>query len=200
MSNNIIDRLDFIRDLLEDAGDMIVVTGIGTPSSNTRSVADRGLNFYISGAMGCASGVGLGMALARPDRKVTVVTGDAELMMNVGTLASIAVARPRNLSIVVIDNERFGATGSQISHTAHGVDIAGIAKASGFPLAETVRDQAAVTQVRQRIHANEGPYLCVAKVGANRRVVPGTGSRIRDGVMTKFDFQRALEVSDTKKA
>jgi thiamine pyrophosphate-dependent acetolactate synthase large subunit-like protein len=196
MSNNVIDRLDFIRDLLEDAGDMIIVTGIGTPSSNTRAVADRGLNFYMSGAMGCAASVGLGMALARPDRTVTVITGDAELMMNVGSLASIAVARPRNLAIVVVDNERFGATGSQISHTAHGVDIAGIAKASGFPVAETVREQAAVTKVRERIHANEGPYLCVAKVGANRRVAPGGGSRIRDGVMTRFDFMRALEASD----
>ena len=147
--------------------------------------------------MGAASGVGLGIALARPDRNVTVITGDAELMMNVGTLASIAVARPRNLSVVVIDNERFGATGSQISHTAHGVDIAGIARASGFPLAETVREQGAVEAVRKHIHAGEGPYLCVAKVGANRRLGPG-GARIRDGVMTKFDFMRALEASDAK--
>ncbi len=195
MSNNVIERIDFIRDLLVDAGDMLIVTGIGTPSSNTRAVADRGLNFYTSGAMGAATGIGLGMALSRPDRCVTVITGDAELMMNVGTLASVAVAKPRNLSVIVIDNERFGATGSQISHTAHGVDIAGIAKACGFADAITVRAQGNVVGVRKRIHEKNGPYLCVAKVGPNKRMGAGP-ARIRDGVMTKVDFMRALEASD----
>jgi thiamine pyrophosphate-dependent acetolactate synthase large subunit-like protein len=189
------DRIEFVRELLIQAGDMLVVTGLGTPSSNIRGVADRGLNFYISGAMGAASGVGLGLALSRPDRCVTVVTGDAELMMNVGILASIAVARPNNLSIVVIDNERFGATGSQISHTAHGVDIAQIAKACGFPDAVTIRTLGEAAGVRARIHKQEGPYLCVAKVGAAKTRGAGP-ARIRDGVQTKVDFMRALEASD----
>ena len=196
---NAIDRLDFIRELMADAGDMIVVTGIGTPGSNTRNVADRGLNFYLSGAMGTATSVALGLALSRPDRNVTVITGDAELMMNVGSLASVAVAKPRNLSIVVIDNERFGATGSQISHTAHGVDIAGIAKACGFVDAVTLRQQSDAAAVRKRIHEMNGPYLCVVKVNATKRLAPAAGGpgRIRDGVQVKMDFMRALEASDT---
>jgi thiamine pyrophosphate-dependent acetolactate synthase large subunit-like protein len=189
------DRIEFVRELLKDAGDMLVVTGLGTPSSNARAVADRGLNFYISGAMGAASGVGLGLALARPDRCVAVLTGDAELMMNVGVLASIAVARPKNLSLVVIDNERFGATGSQVSHTAHGVDIAKIALGCGFPEAMTIRALGEAPDVRARIHRMDGPYLCVAKVGPARTRGAGP-ARIRDGVQTKVDFMRALEESD----
>ena len=95
----------------------------------------------------------------------------------------------------MVDNERFGATGSQVSHTAHGVDIAAIARACGFPDAVTIRTLVEAADVRARIHRKEGPYLCVAKVGPWR--TRGAGPvRIRDGVQCKVDFMRALEASD----
>lgn len=191
MTSAVIDRHQFIAGLMREAGDLLVVTGIGTPGRNVRTIADRGLNFYLSGAMGAAAGVGLGLALARPDRRVAVITGDAELMMNVGTLATIAVQQPKNLSIVVIDNERFGATGSQKSHTAHGVDLAGMARSAGFAQVMNVRDPALTAEVRARLHEGDGPFFCIAKVAETRRT-PGGGARIRDGVQTKIDFQQAL--------
>ena len=98
MTSGVIDRIKFIEELFTEAGDLLVVTGIGTPGSNVRNIADRGLNFYLSGAMGAAAGVGLGLALARPDRRVAVITGDAEMMMNVGTLATIAVQQAEEFS------------------------------------------------------------------------------------------------------
>jgi thiamine pyrophosphate-dependent acetolactate synthase large subunit-like protein len=191
MGNELIDRVEFSRELLADAGDLLVVTGIGTPGRNVRTVADRDLNFILAGSMGAAAGVGLGLALARPDRRVAVITGDAELMMNVGTLATIAVQRPKNLSIVVIDNERFGATGSQRSHTSHGVDLAGIARSSGFSQVMLVRDAGATAEVRARLHKGDGPFFCLVKVAETRRT-PGGAGTIRDGVLSKSDFQQAL--------
>src|SRR5215813_9531619 len=161
---NYLPRAEAARMLMDQVGDELIVCGLGSPVSDVSSVKDRDLNFYLVGAMGSAAPIGLGLALAQPDRAVVVVTGDAELMMNLGVLATIGVKQPRNLSILVFDNERFGETGQQVSHTAYGIDIAGVATACRFAATATVRHQEELAPVLARTHTREGPYVAVIKV------------------------------------
>jgi thiamine pyrophosphate-dependent acetolactate synthase large subunit-like protein len=114
--------------------------------------------------MGGAAMIGLGLALAQPARKVLVITGDGEMLMGLGALATIAVQRPANLSIVVQDNEHYGETGMQETHTRHGVDLVGMAKAAGFARTLLVTRPEEVPALRAAIHAGEGPLFAVAKV------------------------------------
>ena len=184
-----LDREWVAKELLAAPGDFLVVGGIGNVSSNVARAGDRELNFYVMGAMGAATGVGLGLALAQPDRPVIVVTGDAELMMNVGILATIGVQQPKNLSIVILDNEQFGETGQQVSHTAYGIDIASMALACRFAGAVTVREKGEVAAVAARTRQMNGPYLAVAKVRPGR-----SPSHIvtKSGEEQKIRFRRAL--------
>src|SRR5919201_617550 len=110
------------------------------------------MNFYLGGAMGGAAMVGLGLALAQPQRRVLVVTGDGEMLMGLGSLATIGVQQPANLSLVVIDNERYGETGMQITHTAQGVDLNAIARGCGLRILS-----GDVQEIRKAIHAQPGP-------------------------------------------
>src|SRR6476660_4150092 len=186
---NHLQRAEVARTLMEQVGDELIVCGLGSPVSDVSSARDRDLNFYLVGAMGSATPTGLGLALAQPDRAVVVVTGDAELMMNIGILATIGIKQPRNLSILVFDNERFGETGQQVSHTAYGIDIAGVAIACRFPAAAVIRQQEELAPALARTHTNEGPYLAQIKVDPERVpiLIP-----IKDGVVTKARFRQAL--------
>ena len=127
-----LDRRAAIRILLEKRRDLLLVTGLGSTTWDAASVADDERNFYLWGAMGAAAMVGLGLAIARPDRRVLVVTGDGEMLMGLGSLATIGVQRPPNLAIAVFDNGHYGETGMQASHTANGVGLIGVAQACGF--------------------------------------------------------------------
>ena len=120
-----LDRRVAIRTLLENRGDLLLVTGLGSTTWDAASVADDDRNFYLWGAMGAAAMVGLGLAIAQPDRRVLVVTGDGEMLMGLGSLATIGVQRPPNLAIAVFDNGHYGETGMQASHTADAVALAG---------------------------------------------------------------------------
>lgn len=184
-----LDREWVAKKFVSDPGEMLVVCGIGKSSSNVARAGDRALNFYVMGAMGCAAGVGLGLALAQPQRSVLVVTGDAELMMNVGMLATIGVKQPANLSIVVMDNEEFGETGQQTSHTAYGVDIAAIALGCRFAGAVTVREEAEVAAAAIRARKMNGPFLVVAKIRLGRSQ---TCIVTKSGEEQKIRFRRAL--------
>jgi thiamine pyrophosphate-dependent acetolactate synthase large subunit-like protein len=114
--------------------------------------------------MGSAAMIGLGLALAQPGRRVLVITGDGEMLMGLGSLATIAVQKPANLTLAVLDNERFGETGMQETHTAHGVDLAGMAKAAGFPTSLLVREPDKVTKLRGLVHSGEGPVFAQVKI------------------------------------
>jgi thiamine pyrophosphate-dependent acetolactate synthase large subunit-like protein len=127
--------------ILRDRGNALVVTGLGNPSFDIAAAGDTPLNFYLWGAMGGAAMVGLGLALAQPERRVLVFMGDGEMMMGLGSLATISVEKPDNLAIVVLDNEHYAETGMQPSHTGRGVDLAGIALAAGFTDAVTIRTE-----------------------------------------------------------
>lgn len=184
-----LDRRGAVASMLAGRGDALVVTGLGSPTWDVAATSESPLNFYLWGAMGGAAMVGLGLALAQPSRRVIVITGDGELLMGLGSLATIGVARPSNLAIAVLDNERYGETGMQVSHTAHGVDLAAIATASGFPAAATVSTGPELTAWLPTLHTAEGPVFGVIKVAANQ---PALNVPARDGTYIKNRFREAL--------
>ena len=182
-------RREVIARLLADPGDLLVVAGLGSTSWDVTAAGDRALNFPMWGAMGGATMLGLGLALAQPERRVLVITGDGELLMGLGSLATIAVQRPANLAIVVFDNERYGETGMQATHTAHGVDLAGVAAACRFRISGTVREDSEVDAALPAIRTAPGPVLYVAKVRAEPLpfALPP-----KDGAYLKDRFRHAL--------
>jgi thiamine pyrophosphate-dependent acetolactate synthase large subunit-like protein len=182
-------RREAARRLLADPGDLLVVAGLGSTAWDVTAAGDRPLNFPLWGAMGGAAMIGLGLALAQPERRVLVITGDGELLMGIGSLATIAVQRPANLALVVFDNERYGETGMQATHTAYGVDLAAVAQACGFPLTGTVHEEDEVEAALPAIRTAAGPVLYVAKVRAEPLpfVLPP-----KDGAYLKDRFRRAL--------
>jgi len=159
-----LNRRAVVRALLKDRAGLLVIGGLGAPAWDITAVGDCPENLPLWGGMGGAAMMGLGLALAQPERKVLVITGDGEMLMGVGSLATIAVQRPRNLSVVVLDNEHYGETGMQETHTRHGVDLAGMAKAAGFADARLIREAAEVHALREAIHAGNGPLFAQIKV------------------------------------
>lgn len=176
-------RRDVVARLLADPGDMLLITGLGSPTWDCASVLDRDLNFYLRGAMGSASSIGLGLALAQPSRRVLVITGDAEIMMTAGALATIAAQGPKNLSIVVLDNEHYGETGMQPSLTSFGADLGAMAAGAGLPVAATIWDEAALEDALPAILAGDGPSLHAIKVKAEdypKTLPPSDGAYLKD--------------------
>ena len=182
-------RREVVSQLLKGRGDMLVIAGLGAPAWDITAAGDHDLNFPMWGAMGGATMIGLGLALAQPKKKVLVVTGDGEMLMGLGSLATIAVQKPRNLYIVVLDNEHYGETGMQETHTGHGVDLAGMAKAAGFPHALNVTTQAGVAQLKDMIDAGAGPLFAQVKIDPEKLplVLPP-----RDATYIKNRFRIAL--------
>jgi len=182
-------RRDVVRRLLANRGSLLVVTGLGAPAWDVTAAGDHPLTFPMWGAMGGAAMVGFGLALARPKRRVLVVTGDGEMLMGLGSLATIGAQRPRNLAVVVLDNERYGETGMQKTHTADGVDLAGIAQAAGFARAMRVTTMAGVARLAAAVRGDRGPVFAQVKVRAE---TPPLVLPPKDGVLLKERFRAAL--------
>jgi thiamine pyrophosphate-dependent acetolactate synthase large subunit-like protein len=182
-------RREVARALLADRGDMLVVAGLGSTAWDVTAAGDHPLTFPLWGAMGGAAMIGLGLALARPAHRVLVVTGDGEQLMGLGSLAVIGVKAPSNLALVVLDNERYGETGMQATHTAHGVDLARIAAACGFPVTGIVREQAELEATLPAIRARPGPVFFAIKVRTEELpfVLPP-----KDGAYLKDRFRLTL--------
>ncbi len=183
-------RREAVKALLEDRGELLVVTGLGSPSYDVHACGDAASNFYLWGAMGSAALVGLGLAQAQAHRRVLVITGDGEQLMGLGGLATIGAAAPKNLAIAVIDNGHYGETGMQLSHTGKGLSLAKVAAACGFAEVEDVRDIESVRRIRKRLHETMGgPRFIVLKVKPENlpRSLPP-----RDGVHLKNRFRAAL--------
>lgn len=161
-------RRAVVKELLKKRGDMLVIGGLGAPAWDITSAGDHDNNFPLWGAMGSAAMIGLGLALAQPKRRVLVVTGDGEMLMGIGALATIAVQKPKNLSIVVLDNEHYGETGMQRTHTGYGVDMAGMAKAAGFARTMNITAQKDVLRLRPLMDAMRGPLFAQIKVDAEK--------------------------------
>jgi len=186
---NTLHRREVVSHLLKDRGDLLVVAGLGSTAWDVTAAGDSPLNFPLWGAMGNAAMIGLGLALAQPKRRVLVLTGDGEMLMGLGSLATIGAQRPRNLAVVVIDNERYGETGMQRTHTAAGVDLAKVAKGCGIKTANLVRTRGQLAGLRAAIHRSPGPIYSQVKVVAEKLplVLPP-----RDGSLLKARFRKAL--------
>lgn len=190
MATNKLDRRVVVRQLLAERGEMLVIAGLGAPAWDITAVEDAALNFPLWGAMGGALTMGLGLAIAQPKRRVLVVTGDGEILMGLGSLATIGVQQPKNLAVVVLDNEHYGETGMQRTHTSWGVDIAQAALACGFKRAEHVATAAAAKRMNEAVRAGgDGPMLFQVKVVDKKLdfVLPP-----RDGAYLKHRFREAL--------
>lgn len=185
----VLDRRAAVAALVAACPDALFVAGLGAPAYDLYAAGDRDLDFYLWGAMGGASAMGLGLALAQPGRSVVVVTGDGEQLMGLGALATIGARRPRNLSVVVLDNGRYGETGMQETHTSLGTSLAAAALACGMDWAEEVSSDERLPAVFARVLAREGCGLAQLLVKAESlpRALPS-----RDGVFLKERFRAAL--------
>ena len=184
-----LDRREVVAAFLADRGDAAVVCGLGSPTWDVAAVDPNDRNFYSWGAMGGAVSMGLGLALAQPNTHVIVITGDGEAMMGVGSFATVAAKQPKNLSILILDNEHYGETGMQAAHTGMGADLAMMAKGAGLSNASSIRSADEMATTLAGFHQTEGPKLIVAKIdpGAPPRVMP-----TRDAVENKITFRRAI--------
>ena len=191
-----ISRRQAVANLLKGRSRLLVVAGLGAPAWDCAAAGDHDLNFYLWGGMGSAAMVGLGLAAARPSYSVVVITGDGEMLMGLSSLATIAVAAPRNLTIVVLDNERYGETGMQQTHTAHGTDLAQIADGAGFSWSTRIDDLKDVDSILGKLAKPQGPGLAVIKVAAEKLplVLPP-----RDGALLKDRFHLALREADAER-
>ncbi|HSN41632.1 MAG TPA: thiamine pyrophosphate-dependent enzyme [Burkholderiales bacterium] len=185
----VLERRDVMAAILKNRGDALLVTGLGSPTYDAFAAGDHPLNFYLWGAMGGAAMIGLGLALAQPKRRVLVVTGDGEMLMGLGSVATIAAERPKNLSIVVLDNQHYGETGMQPTHTGRGVDLPGMAKAAGFAATATIYSAQQLKTWIPRLYRSQGPVFATVKVTTNP--VP-MALPLRDGTAIKHRFREAL--------
>ncbi len=183
-------RRAVVAELLADRGDLLLVTGLGSPSYDAASVSDEAANYCLWGAMGSAASMGLGLALAQPDRPVLVLTGDGELLMGLGVLATAGAKKPGNLTIGVLDNGRYGETGMQLTHTALGVSLAGVAMNCNFDQSDVIEDMEGVQQFRPQLQSTTSGLRfaqILIKPESSERIMPP-----RDGVFQKNRFRALL--------
>ena len=178
-----------VEQLLADRGDTLVIAGVGSTVWDTAAAGDHPLTFPLWNAMGSAVMGGLGVALAQPSRNVLVITGDGELLMQMSALATVAAQKPKNLSIIVLDNECYFETGAQPTHTGMGVDLVAVAKGCGMDETRLVRSEEDVRQLCGRVKQKNGSLFAQVKIEAKPlpRVMPP-----RDGSYLKDRFRGAL--------
>ncbi len=184
-----LDRRDVTKRLLADRGDLLVIGGLGGTAWDITSAGDHDLNFPLWGGMGNAAMIGLGLAIAQPERPVLVITGDGEMLMGLGGLATIGTQQPGNLAVIVFDNELYGETGRQPTHTADRTDLAAMAKGAGIEDSRTVHTLDDVDDLAAAIRNSTGPLFAQVKISDDPGplVLPP-----RDGTHLKTRFRRAL--------
>jgi thiamine pyrophosphate-dependent acetolactate synthase large subunit-like protein len=187
---NLLERRSVVGSLLSDRKDAIVVGGLGASTYDIAAAGDHDRNFYLWGAMGGAVMIGLGVALAQPKLPVVVITGDGEMLMGMGSLATVGLQQPGNLSIIVLDNEVYGETGGQASHTAATVDLVGVARSCGIADAHTLSTMAEIgTFAASMQDVSSGPRFASVKIdSANLERVLSS----RDGQFTVTRIRGAL--------
>lgn len=192
MGRVMLERRHVVSELLRDREDAVVVTGLGSPTYDVAAVSPSERNYYLWGAMGGAAMMGFGLALAKPDLHVIVVTGDGEALMGMGALATIGAVKPANLTILVLDNEHYGETGMQQSHLGMGVDLCAVALACGLTQACQVTTETELRSAARNFHQTGAPKFVQVKVDPETppRVMP-----TRDAVENKITFRRALGIN-----
>jgi sulfopyruvate decarboxylase subunit beta len=183
-------RLDALKSVYAHLEPCIVVTIMGAVAAELQSLGHRPSFFYLQHAMGLASSLGLGVALAKPDRQIVVLDGDGSILMNLGGLTTLARYRPRNLVHVVFDNESLLSVGGFPTATATGSDIAAIAAAAGVPRTATVRTVDDFTRAFDEALAAHDLTTIVAKVEA-----VGPSAYVTDLALleNRFEFQKHLK-------
>jgi thiamine pyrophosphate-dependent acetolactate synthase large subunit-like protein len=192
MSQGRLERRAAMATLLANRGDdLLVVPGLGSTAWDAAAAGPNDRDFYLWGAMGGAAMIGLGLALAQPGKRVAVITGDGEMLMGMGSLATIGLQKPANLAVIVFDNGVYGETGMQPSHTQSGVDLLAVAGACGIAACLDVRDEAALADLATRLKDLRETLFARVLIEASEppRVLPE-----RDGVALKERFRAALGI------
>ena len=162
---NLLERRSVVSALLAGRKEAIVVGGLGASTYDIAAAGDHDRNFYLWGAMGGAVMIGLGVALAQPKLPVVVITGDGEMLMGMGSLATVGLQKPENLTIIVLDNEVYGETGGQASHTASTTDLVGVAKACGIAGARSLSTMAEIEAFKASMQdVLSGPRFASIKI------------------------------------
>jgi thiamine pyrophosphate-dependent acetolactate synthase large subunit-like protein len=187
---SLLERRSVVASLLAERKDAMVVGGLGASTYDIAAAGDHDRNFYLWGAMGGAVMIGLGMALAQPKLPVVVITGDGEMLMGMGSLATVGLQKPANLTIIVLDNEVYGETGGQASHTAATVDLVGVAQACGITDARAIATMADIEAYAHDMQdVSSGPRFASIKIdSANLERVLSS----RDGQFTVTRIRGAL--------
>ena len=186
-------RREIVKRILKDRDDQPVITGLSIASYDSVAArdAEHPLNFNMHGALGGAPMLGLGLAIARPDKRALVLMGDFDAVMGMRAMATIGTQMPTNLAIAVFDNAICSETGGQTSPTAGqtGIDLAGVARAAKWPVARTVVTEDEVEQAVDDLYGSEGPVFINFKVSG---INPGSMKKTRDGALMKLRFRKAL--------
>lgn len=186
----ILDRREVLPKLFPNPKDYLFIAGLAGTAKDTAALCGDDRNYYcLAGVMGAAASMGLGLALARPDKRVVVLTGDGELLMNVGTLATIAVLNPPNLSIVCVDNGHYGETGYQKSHTSLGVDLEAMATGAGIPVTRTVTEDGQIADAAELIRSGNSSSFILLKV---KPTDPPKVRRSLDAALSRLQFIEGL--------
>jgi thiamine pyrophosphate-dependent acetolactate synthase large subunit-like protein len=185
-----IDRRALVKAILGDRKDIIGISGLGGAGYDlTASRGDHDLNFCLHGSMGGAPLVAMGLAMAQPDRRVVAVLGDGDMLMGIGSLATIMTERPKNLAVLVLDNGYYLETGGQKTAASHGTDLTAMAAAAGFETAKTLTDPNDMADFVKMIQEAPGPIFVCAKISIDK---PETVPKTRDGNNMKLRMRKAL--------
>jgi len=200
MSEATLQRRPLVKKILAGADDnLLVIAGLGSPNWDITEAGDRPLNMPLWGGMGAPVPMGLGLAIAQPTKRVLVITGDGDMLMSLGSLATVAAQQPDNLAICVLDNEKFGETGNQATATAPrnngptdsgaGADLSVVAKGCGIADSGVVSAESEVAQLVKDLRTRKGPLFRVVKVMVEKLdfVMPP-----QDGAHLKDRFRQAL--------
>jgi phosphonopyruvate decarboxylase len=186
----VLDRRQAVPALIERPADFLIVAGLAGTAQELSALTHESPNvFGLGGAMGAAPMMGLGLALAQPKRRVLVVTGDGELLMNLGALATIALQNPPNLALICVDNGHYGETGNQDSHTGLGVQLDRIAAGAGIPVVHTINTEADLAEGRRLLREANGLSFILL------RVKEGPPNKIRRNLVPHVErdrFRKAL--------
>jgi thiamine pyrophosphate-dependent acetolactate synthase large subunit-like protein len=191
MTSNKIQRRAFVSELLGQRNGALIIPGLGSPTWDSFAAGDSPEYLYSWGGMGLAVPTALGIALARPDKRVVALTGDGEMLMGIGSLGVVANQAPKNLGIVVLDNESFGETGRQTGLTAGPSDLCTVARGFGIEHTMEVTEAGSVGELAEHAFAKPGPTFATVKIALSEDpwMLP-----IKDGAAIARRFRIALGI------
>ncbi len=188
---NRIKRRPLVAELLKMRGGALVVPGLGSPTWDCFAAGDSPEYLYSWGGMGLAIPTALGLALAQPNKRVLALTGDGEMMMGIGSLGIVADQAPKNLAILVLDNEHFGETGKQRGLSGAHADLCAVARGFGITETMSVTEEGRTKELADYLFKKPGPVFAVAKIAITEDpwALPE-----KDGAIIAHRFRKAVGV------